>query len=202
MINFVLKIVSYLSHLFCLPVFAATIYFTHAPRFLTQETVLIVILSLFILTFLTPILALSIIKISFPQQTIDIFYVGRYKFQMMCYGILIFLALKYIADVYSYPELYFFFLGILCSILSSVFISFFLFAISLHMLGMGAITMFVIALSIHFGINLTGLISLLMALSGAVASSLLIRGGCTSRELLLGLIIGIFPQLVLVEFWL
>lgn len=73
---------------------------------------------------------------------------------------------------------------------------------SLHMIGTGAVTMFTIALSIHFEINLILLIAAMIMANGLVATSRLHFKAHTNLELTLGFLIGLIPQLTLINFWL
>lgn len=124
------------------------------------------------------------------------------KIPLLLQTLILIVVIKMVIDVYRYPELYFFFLGILFSMLSAVFMIFFNIKASLHMIGISGITMFTIALSIHFGMNLTLLIAALMVANGLVATSRLHCNAHSNLELVLGFLIGVIPQLTLVNFWL
>ncbi len=62
--------------------------------------------------------------------------------------------------------------------------------------------MFFIALSIHFSINISGSIALMCLIVGAIGSSRLHLKAHTKNELFIGLLIGIIPQLILLNYWL
>jgi membrane-associated phospholipid phosphatase len=62
--------------------------------------------------------------------------------------------------------------------------------------------MFFITLSIHFGININTTLALMAIAIGAVATSRLHLKAHTPQELIMGMVIGLFPQLVLVPYWL
>ena len=128
--------------------------------------------------------------------------VKQRKIPLLLQSLILLLVIKMIIDVYNYPELYFFFLGVLLSSLSAIFIVFFDIKASLHMLGSGAVTMFTIALSIHFEINLILLIAAMIFANGLVATSRLHEKAHTNLELTLGFLIGVIPQLTLLNFWL
>lgn len=100
------------------------------------------------------------------------------------------------------PELYFFFLG---GILSALFTFIILFAnikASIHMISISTLTVFAIGLSIYNQINLINIILTLVVLNGIIATSRLHMQAHTLKEIGLGVLIGIIPQLLLLYFWL
>ncbi|MBQ4818760.1 hypothetical protein [Aquimarina sp. MMG016] len=185
-----------------MPLIGSIIYFTTAPRFIPENIVMSKIIGLTIMTVLIPIVLFFILKSSGMITSFHLANVKQRKIPLLLQSILLLLVIKMIVDVYNYPELYFFFLGILFSSLSAIFIVLFNIKASLHMIGTGGVTMFTIALSIHFGMNLTILIAALMIANGLVATSRLHYKAHSNLELILGFLVGVIPQLTLVNFWL
>ena len=101
-----------------------------------------------------------------------------------------------------YPELHFFFLGALLSTLASLLLLFLKIKASLHLLAISALTIFIIGLSIHLQIPNTFTIAFLILMNGFVASSRIEMKAHTIKELCIGLILGITPQLLLLYLWL
>ncbi len=100
------------------------------------------------------------------------------------------------------PELYYFFLG---GILSALFTFMLLFAnikASIHMISISSITVFAIGLSTHHHINLINIILTLVLLNGIIASSRLYMKAHSLKEIALGVLTGIIPQLLLFYYWL
>jgi hypothetical protein len=62
--------------------------------------------------------------------------------------------------------------------------------------------MFAIILSIHYQININGTIALMMIILGSIATSRLHLKAHNNQELIIGLFIGFFPQLILLNYWL
>lgn len=200
--NFFLKSVSYILHPLLMPLAGAIIYFMAAPRFIPNDIIKAKIIGLTVLTVLIPILFYFFLKNMGTVTSINLENVKQRKIPLLLQSILLIVVIKMIIDIYHYPELYFFFLGILFSMLSSIFMVFFNIKASLHMIGISGVTMFTIALSIHFGMNLILLISGLTIANGLVATSRLHCKAHTNLELILGFLIGVIPQLTLVNFWL
>ncbi len=200
--NFFLKSVSYLLHPIIMPLVGAIIYFTAAPRFIPEDIIRLKILGLIILTVLIPIVLFFFLKSFGTINSIHLEDTKQRKIPLLLQSIILIIVIKIVIDVYHYPELYFFFLGILFSSLSAIFMVLFNIKASLHMLGIAAVTMFTIALSIHFGMNMITLITILMIANGLVATSRLHCKAHSNLELILGFLIGIIPQLTLINFWL
>lgn len=200
--NFFLKSLSYIFHPLLMPLTGAIIYFAAAPRFIPIEIIRIKMFGLIIITILIPIVLYFFLKTSGIISSFDLKDVRERKIPLLLQSLLFFIVIKMIIDVYNYPELYFFFLGILFSSLSAIFMVLFSFKVSLHMIGSAAVTMFTITLSVHFGINLTLIIAAMFIVNGLVATSRLHYEAHTNLELILGFLIGIIPQLTLLNYWL
>lgn len=70
------------------------------------------------------------------------------------------------------------------------------------MMGISALTIFVLGLSMHFQTPNVFAIAFLTVMNGFVASSRLVMKAHTSRELNIGLLIGIVPQILFLYLWL
>lgn len=62
--------------------------------------------------------------------------------------------------------------------------------------------MFAVALGVHYQININGTIALMMLILGAIATSRLHLKAHTNQELIVGLFIGLFPQFLMLNYWL
>lgn len=100
------------------------------------------------------------------------------------------------------PELFYFFLGSIISSFLALILVYFDKKASLHMLGIASLTVFCIGLSLHFQIKEVIFLSVLILCNGLVGSSRLMMKAHTTKELVLGYLIGLFPQLFLLFFWL
>jgi hypothetical protein len=101
-----------------------------------------------------------------------------------------------------FPELYFFFLGGIVSITAAFLLLYAKIKASLHMIGICSLTVFMIGLSIKFQINTAPFVALLLWLNGLTASSRLAMNAHTNKELLVGFLCGVSPQIALLYFWL
>lgn len=102
----------------------------------------------------------------------------------------------------KFPELFYFLFGGLFSAIFAFGLLFLKVKSSIHMIGMSALTVFIIGLSIHSQINIINTAMFFVVMNGFVASSRLEMKAHSKKELLIGFLCGIIPQLVLLYFWL
>lgn len=118
--------------------------------------------------------------------------------QIMLFSILISKSIT----IERFPELYFFFIGGLFSTIIAFMLLFAKVKSSIHMIGISALTIFIIGLSIHSQINIINTVVFFVMMNGFVASSRLEMKAHTKKELLIGFLCGMLPQLLLLYFWL
>ena len=70
------------------------------------------------------------------------------------------------------------------------------------MIASGGVLLFFIAISINFNININGTIALFIVIIGAIATSRLHLKAHTNIELIIGFFVGLFPQLIMLNYWL
>jgi len=202
MINYILKIVSFIFHPLLMPIAGVVFYFAKTPRFVQRDVVWAKFVSLTILTVILPILLFLLLKTIGHIKSI---YLKNTKERIIPLLLNTFIVLMVITKILRpdpYIELYYFFVGILLSTLSCLILALFKFKASIHMIAITGIFMFFIALSIHFKININGTLALMCIITGAVATSRLHLKAHTYPELIIGAFIGLFPQLILVANWL
>ncbi|RTY95722.1 hypothetical protein EKL98_16790 [Flavobacterium bomense] len=128
--------------------------------------------------------------------------ISQRKIPLVIQCFLTILLIQKSITIYHFPELYFFFLaGLLSTIIALIFL-FYKIKASLHMIAVSALTVFVIGLSIHNQAQNIDVIAFLVLMNGFVASSRLEMKAHTPKELVIGLISGLLPQLFLLSFWL
>jgi hypothetical protein len=128
--------------------------------------------------------------------------VAQRKLPLLMQIILIIILICLNINKESCPELYFCFIGSLISSAVALVLVFFKIKASMHMLGMASLTVFVVACCLHFQVKTIWLVTLLITLNGLVATSRLYMKAHTNLELILGFLIGLIPQLFMLNFWL
>ena len=185
-----------------MPLIAIVFYFSKAPRHIPEPIINAKLFSLIILTILLPILLYSLLK---TLKKVDSIYLDKVKQRIIPLILNCIISIMIIVKVLpptEFIELYYFFVGVLLSTLACLILAILNFKASIHMIGSGGVLMFFIALSFHFSINISGSIALMCLIVGAIATSRLHLNAHTKIELIIGLFIGVIPQLILTNYWL
>lgn len=197
-----LKSISYIFHPLVMPLLGVLFYFSKSPRYIPIEIIQAKVISLFILTIILPILLYFLLKTIGLVNSINLGTTKERIYPLILNGVVILIVLQRILTPSQSIELYFFFVGILISNIACLLLAIMKFKPSIHMMGISGLFMFFIALSIHFSININGTLALMAIIMGAIASSRLHLKAHTYVELIIGVFIGLFPQLILVSYWL
>ena len=198
----ILKSISFIFHPLLMPLFGVIFYFSKSPRFIPKEIIWAKLLSLFILTVILPILLYFLLKTLGKVKSIYLKTTPERILPLLLNCIVILIVIQRILTPTQIIELYYFFIGILISSMVCLALAIFKFKASIHMIAVTGVFMFFIALSIHFSININGTLALMAIIAGAVATSRLHVNAHTYKELLMGVFIGIIPQIILVPYWL
>lgn len=202
MIDKILKSISFVFHPLIMPILGVVFYFSKSPRFIAPEIIQAKLVSLFILTIILPILLYFLLRTLGKVKSIYMPTAQERILPLALNCIVVIIILQRILTPNQIAELYYFFLGILISSMTCLMLAVFKFKASIHMMGISGVFMFFIALSIHFSININGTLALMSVITGAVATSRLHVSAHTYLELILGIFIGMLPQLLLVNYWL
>lgn len=197
-----IKSISYIFHPLVMPLLGVMFYFSKSPRYIAPEVISAKIIALFILTILLPIMLYFLLKTLGKVNSIYLNSTKERIYPLLLNCGVIFMVMQQILTPTQAIELYFFFLGILISNMTCLILAIVKFKASIHMIGVSGLFMFFIALSIHFSININGTLALMCLIIGAVATSRLHLKAHTPVELIIGLFIGIIPQLILIPYWL
>ena len=197
-----LRIAAYLFHPLIMPVLGAFVYYTVTRRFIEQEIIQLKLIALVIITILVPIVSFFMLRSLNWVKSVHLEEVQERKAPLIIQCLLLLLVLKMVYNPYDSPELYFYFTGILFSTLAAFILVILEFKVSLHMMGIAGVSFFVIGLSVHFSTNLLLVIALFFIINGWVASSRLHTNSHTPPELTAGFLLGLLPQLILLNYWL
>ncbi|WP_373057700.1 hypothetical protein [Zunongwangia sp. H14] len=200
--KFLLKSASYIFHPLWMPFAGSLLYFILTPRFFPIELIKAKLLAIAIITLFIPVVFYFLLKNLGKANSPFLPDVKERRWPLLFYVFLTLMVLHQILNVYNYPALYFYFVGILFSGLTCLILAFLHFKISLHLVGLSGFTMFLIALGAHFHLNLIYSIAFLVTALGLTASSRLFYKAHTPIELILGLFIGLIPQIIVLNYWL
>ncbi|MDA9804179.1 hypothetical protein N9B77_05605 [Flavobacteriaceae bacterium] len=200
--NYFLQSASFIFHPLLMPLVGVGLYFKLTPKFIEPEIIIIKTYSIIIITILIPLISFFLLKNSGLVKSINLKEVQERKYPLMIQIILIFIIITRVFTKYHHPELYYFFIAVAVSSLVALILVIVNFKVSLHQMGIAGVTMFLIALSIHFTENYLFEISLFFLINGWVASSRLETKSHSISELIIGFIVGVFPQFIMLNYWL
>ncbi len=200
--NYFLQSASLIFHPLLMPLIGVGLYFKLTPKFIEPEIIIIKTYAIIIITILIPLISFFLLKNSGLVKSINLKEVEERKYPLMIQIILIFIIITRVFTKYHHPELYYFFIAVAVSSLVALILVIVNFKVSLHQMGIAGVTMFLIALSIRFTENYLFEISLFFLINGWVASSRLETKSHSISELIIGLIVGVFPQFIILNYWL
>ncbi|AUC75148.1 hypothetical protein CW732_05440 [Olleya sp. Bg11-27] len=200
--KWLIKSISVVFHPIIMPLLAVHFYFKKSPRFIPEQLVYAKIISLFILSVILPIMVYFLLKTLGKAESIQLKTTKERILPLLVNCVILALILYRVFPNNQIPELYFFFIGVLISNLTCLLLAVLKFKASIHLIATGGVFMFFVAFAIHFSININGSLALFVIITGAVATSRLYLKAHTVGELLVGLFIGVVPQLILLQYWL
>lgn len=193
---------SYVFHPIFIPVYAALFYFFWNDSYFTNPEKYFAIFQIVIITLLLPILFFFLLRTAGQVDSIMISKISQRKIPLVIQSFLTILLVRKSITLDHYPEFHFFFLGGLLSTVLALALLFLSTKASLHAIAISAFTVFVIGLSVHSQTRNINLIAFLVLMNGFVVSSRLEMKAHTPKELVIGFLLGIIPQLLLLRFWL
>jgi hypothetical protein len=200
--NYFLQSGSFIFHPLLMPLVSVGLYFKLTPKFIEPEIIIIKTYATIIITIIIPLISFFLLKNLRLVKSINLKEVKERKYPLMIQIILIFIIITRVFTKYQNPELYYFFIAVAVSSLAALILVIINFKVSLHQMGIAGVTMFLIALSIHFTENYLFEISLFFLINGWVASSRLETKSHSISELIIGFIVGVFPQFIMLNYWL
>jgi len=200
--NWFLKSISFVFHPIIMPLLGVVFYFSKSPRYFAEEVIEAKIISLTILTIVLPILLYFLLKTIGKTKSIYLKTTKERIIPLSLNIVICFLIIYRVLPSNQIIELYYFFLGVLLSTIVCLVLAILKFKASIHMIAIAGVLMFAIGISLHFGKNLNGSLALFCLIAGAIATSRLHLKAHTNVELVFGFCIGLFPQLLLLKYWL
>ncbi|MEN8185994.1 MAG: hypothetical protein ABFR05_02565 [Bacteroidota bacterium] len=171
-------------------------YFLLSPTHLSKQHQYIILMVIFISTYILPIILLFILKKLKLINSFKLRSIEERKFPVLFLVILSFMLGKMLLEINLVNLLAFSFFGGSLALLVVYFLFSANIKISLHTLAIGSLIGFVICMSLYFQMNLTYLIAILFLLFGLLASSRLALKAHIPKEIYLGVTIGILGQFI------
>lgn len=188
------KLISYIAHPIVIPIIGTIIYFIILPKHTPRQMELLVISSVFIGTYVIPILFLLTLKSSKVIANLQLENIQERKFPVMFFISITVLISTLLKKVPSIMELSLFFYGMTLALIIVYFLLYVKFKASFHMIGISGLIGFFICFSYQFQVNLLLLIAFLLIVAGAIATSRLKLKAHSLKEIYWGAFIGVASE--------
>ena len=198
----ILPLFSYLFHPIFIPIFGTLFYYYLSGLNNSKESVSWLLFDVAIFTFVLPLSFLFILKSFDKVDSLMLSDISQRKIPLlMQILLLVILITKYVTWT-LHPELFFFFLGATVSAFSAYILIFTKIKASIHIIAISALCYFVIGLNVHHGLQNSITIILLFVLTAIIASSRIVMKAHNVKEIIVGYVVGMLPQIILWGFWL
>jgi hypothetical protein len=190
------RLISYLFHpLLCS--FAGTfLYLLLSPEHIIKEQEYIILLVVFISTYLIPVLLLVLLKRLKLIEDYHLRSISERKFPILFFILLSFLIGRALVSIHIVDLLGFSFFGVAMA-LSFTYLLFNLkIKTSLHTLGIGGLIGFVILMSHTYQLNFNALLAGLFILAGLIGVSRLALNAHAPKEIYIGFLLGLTAQFI------
>ncbi len=202
MLTSILKSITYLFHPLLMPWMGAVYYFSVTPEYYSPLKISYWLISIISLSVLLPLVLYFVLNKLNQAQTIHLKTSKERIWPLLLNSMII----GYLCvGVFPEPlckELHYYFLGIVLTVLVGLVLAILKFKSSIHMMSASGTFFFIVLLNLHYSYSLISAFVVFVIMMGAMASSRLHLKAHTVRELFVGLIIGVTPQLVLLNNWL
>ena len=195
------RLISYLFHpLLCS--FAGTfLYLLLSPEHIIKEQEYIILLVVFISTYLIPVLLLVLLKRLKLIEDYHLRSISERKFPILFFILLSFLIGRALVSIHIVDLLGFSFFGVAMA-LSFTYLLFNLkIKTSLHTLGIGGLIGFVILMSHTYQLNFNALLAGLFILAGLIGVSRLALNAHATKEIYIGFLLGLTAQFIIFQIY-
>ena len=202
MLTSFLKSISYILHPLLMPWMGAVYFFTVTPVQYPPIKISFWLLSIILWSVAIPLVLYFILKKLKLVQTIDLKTSKERIWPLFLNSIILgYLSFRILPESMC-GELHYFFLGALMTAIVGMLLAFLKFKTSIHMMSTGGAFFFMVLVNLHYGYSFSGAFAFFIIVMGAMASSRLHLNAHTVKELVVGLVIGVLPQLLLINHWL
>ena len=198
----ILPFFSYLFHPIFIPLLGTVFYILFSDNYYAKEQYFLLLFQVIIITFFLPLSFFYLLRTFGKVDTIMLSDTSQRKIPLLMQIALTIILITKSVTVDRFPELFFFFLGGIGSTTIAFSLLYANLKASIHMIALSALTLFVIGISAHYQLSLIFIIASLFFTTGVVATSRLVMKAHTMEELVIGYVAGMFPQLILLVFWL
>ena len=188
--------ISYVFHPLLFSFIGSFLYLLLTPKHIVKQQEYIILLVIFISTYILPIFLLTLLKKMGLIKSYHLKTIEERKFPILFFIVLSFMIGKMLLNIQLVDLLAYSFFGIALALGLTYLLFSTKIKTSLHTLGMGGIIGFVIVMSMEYQLNFNLVIAALFVLSGLIAVSRLKLKAHLAKEVYIGFFLGIVTQLV------
>tara|TARA_B110000091_G_scaffold161539_1_gene172229 strand:+ start:129 stop:764 length:636 start_codon:yes stop_codon:yes gene_type:complete len=202
MLTYFLKSISYFLHPLLMTWIAAVYFFSVTPVQYPPTKVVYWLLSIVIWSLLFPLLLYVVLKKLNAVRSIHLKTVKERFWPLLLNSIIMSYLGFFVLPKAECVELHYFILGSILTIVLGLTLSIIKIKASIHMMAVSGAFLFMILTNLHFGVSIDNVVIVFVLVMGAMASSRLHLNAHSVKELAIGLIIGVLPQILLFNQWL
>lgn len=191
------KAISYLFHPILFPLTGALIYLFTTPRYTSKKTKLLLLIVVFVGTYILPIILLTLLKGMDMIKSFHLTSLDERKFPTLFFSFLAILVGRLFFQIQVVDDLAIFFISGGLSFLLIYGLLWLQIKVSIHTLGIGSLIGFLLNLSLVFHHNYLYTIAFLFFLFGIVANARLKLKAHSFPEVIWGIVIGVMMQLLI-----
>ncbi len=189
------KFISYIFHPLLFSFIGSFLYLFLTPKHISKKQEYIILLVVFISTYILPLFFLLILKQFKLIKNYHLETINERKFPVIFFIVLSIMVGKMLMKTQIVDLLAYSFFGIAFALSITYLLFKYNMKTSLHTLGIGGITGFVVIMSYEYQLNFNLLIACLFILSGIIALSRLKLEAHTPKEIYIGFLIGFLTQI-------
>ena len=193
---FIYKLISYVFHPLLFSFLGSFLYLYLSPKHILKEQEYIILLIVFVSTYIIPILLLAILKRVNMISDYHLRNIEERKFPVLFFIMLSFLLGRAMVSTQIADLLAFSFFGVAFALSFTYLLFNIKVKTSLHTLGIGGIIGFVMVMSYEYRLNFNSLLAGLFIIAGLIGVSRLALNAHRPKEIYIGFVLGLISQVI------
>jgi hypothetical protein len=193
---FVYKFISYVLHPLLFSFLGSFLYLYLSPKHILKEQEYIILVIVFISTYIVPILLLALLKRVNMISDYHLRNIEERKFPILFFIMLSFLIGRAMVSTQIADLLAFSFFGVAFALSFTYLLFNIKIKTSLHTLGIGGLIGFVMVMSYEYRLNFNSLLAGLFIIAGLIGVSRLALNAHRPKEVYIGFLLGLISQFI------
>ena len=193
---FIYKLISYVFHPLLFSFLGSFLYLYLSPKHILKEQEYIILLIVFVSTYIIPILLLALLKKVNMVTDYHLRNIEERKFPILFFIMLSFLIGRAMVGTQIADLLAFSFFGVAFALSFTYLLFNIKVKTSLHTLGIGGIIGFVMVMSYEYQLNFNSLLAGLFIIAGLIGVSRLALNAHRPKEIYIGFVLGLVSQVI------